>query len=130
MDYRDMIDLPHHVSKKRVQMPKSNRAAQFAPFAALTGFDGAIRETERLTENEIFLAEDGQSQLNEKLLKLRQQMDQQPQVKLTCFQRDLFKSGGSYISVTGCVKHIDEANRAIFLTDGERIPFGCIYDIE
>ena len=125
-----MIDLPHYVSAKRVQMPKKNRAAQFAPFAALTGYDGVIRETARLTQHEITLAEDGQAQLNEKLVKLLEQIDRQPRVRLKCFQRDLYKAGGSYIYITGCVKRIDTAGHALFLSDGERIPFGCIYDIE
>lgn len=128
--YSDIIGLSRPVSGKRVRMPKLTRAAQFAPFAALTGYDGVIRETERLTESEITLAEDGEEQLNEKLMKLRERIDQQPQVRLKCFQQDLYKSGGNYIYITGCVRRIDTAGRALFLSDGERIPFGCIYDIE
>ena len=129
-DYRDIIGLPRPVSEKRVRMPKLTRAAQFAPFAALTGYDGVIRETERLTESEIILAEDGQAQLNEKLVKLKARLHERPQVRLKCFQRDLYKSGGSYIYITGCVKRIDTAGHALYLSDGERIPFSCIYDIE
>ena len=71
-----------------------------------------------------------EAQLNEKLVKLREQIAHQPQVKLKCFQQDMFKPGGNYITVIGRVKRIDEVGRAIILTDGERIPFGCIYDIE
>ena len=118
--YDDIIGLEHPVSKKRVQMPKLTRAAQFAPFAALTGYEGVIRETERLTESEIELAEGSIEQLDKKLRK----------VTFKCFQRDLYKQGGSYGYITGRVKRMDEAGRGILLTDGSRIPLSCIYDIK
>ena len=128
--YDDIIGLEHPVSKKRVQMPKLTRAAQFAPFAALTGYEGVIRETERLTESEIELAEGSIEQLDKKLRKIFVQIDQHPEVTFKCFQRDLYKQGGSYVYITGRVKRMDEAGRGILLTDGSRIPLSCIYDIK
>jgi len=128
--YDDIIGLSRPVSEKRVRMSRLTRAAQFAPFAALTGYEGVIRETERLTETEIEMMEGAQEQLNEKLLQIRNRIDTQPTVRLKCFQRDLYKSGGSYITVTGRVKRIDEAGHTLYMTDGEKIPFGCIFGIE
>lgn len=128
--YDDIIGLPRHVSPKRVQMSKENRAAQFSPFAALTGYDGVIRETARLTEAEIELEEWGMEQLNEKLLQILARIGEKPQVTLRCFQQDLYKDGGSYVYVTGRVKHYDHCEHALLLTDGNRIPISCIYGIE
>lgn len=128
--YDDIIHLPHHVSKTRPPMPVAERAAQFSPFAALTGHGAAIKETERLTDRRIELDENYKSILNEKLQMIAEVVIQKPVVRLIYFQPDKKKEGGSYIEVTGNVKRIDECEGCIVMTDGQRIPLVQIYDIE
>lgn len=128
--YDDIIHLPHYISQKRTRMPNYDRAAQFSPFAALTGYDGVIRETARLTEGEIELDEGGMALLNEKLLTILERIDEKPPVTLKCFQPDIYKDGGSYVYITGRVKRIDDCAHALLLTDGRSIPMDRIYAIE
>ena len=127
--YADILDHPRHISAKRAQMPRETRAAQFSPFAALTGYDGVIRETARLTEQEVELAEEGMAQLNGKLLELMARIGEQPQATFRCFRQDRYKAGGNYVHITGCVRRIDTASHRIHLTDGTEIPMDCVYDI-
>jgi hypothetical protein len=98
-------------------MPLADRAAQFAPFAALSGHDAAIRETARLTDQEIDLGEDQMALLNEKLRVLIDCIDQHPEVSITYFVPDLRKTGGAYVTVKGRFQKIDEFTRAIVLDD-------------
>lgn len=128
--YDDIIDLPHHVSPKRSRMPNCDRAAQFAPFAALTGYEGVIRETARLTDARIELDEGGKVLLDEKLRRILERIDSQPQVTLTCFQPDQRKLGGAYVTVSGWVKKLDSYTQSVVLTDGTVIPIDRIYGIE
>ena len=128
--FDDIIHLPHHVSKTRPPMPIADRAAQFSPFAALTGHGEAIKETERLTDRRIELDENYKSILNEKLQMIAEAVHQKPVVRLIYFQPDKKKEGGSYIEVTGNMKRIDECEGCIVMTDGQRIPLVQIYDIE
>lgn len=93
--YREIIDLPHHVSKTRPQMPMSDRAAQFAPFAALTGYDAAIKETGRLTDERIELDEEALTALDMKYQLLMDALDDKPEVTITYFQPDERKAGGN-----------------------------------
>ena len=102
--YADIINLPHHVSKTRPQMPIADRAAQFSPFAALTGYDSAIEETGRLTDSFIELDESRKAVLNEKLQSMLKNIKEQPEVAITYFQPDEKKNGGSYINISGVVK--------------------------
>lgn len=125
--YDDIINCPHHVSEKRAPMPIANRAAQFSPFAALTGYDAAIEETGRLTEGWIDLDESSVEALNEKLLRIRQAMDAGPEVTVVYFRPDERKSGGAYISVTGVVKKLDSVDQSLLLEDGTLIFFENIY---
>lgn len=125
--YDDIINCPHHVSEKRAPMPMANRAAQFSPFAALTGYDAAIEETGRLTEGWIDLDESSVEALNEKLLRIRQAMDAGPEVTVVYFRPDERKSGGAYISVTGVVKKLDSVDQSLLLEDGTLIFFENIY---
>ncbi len=119
--YEDIINLPHHVSEKHPQMPLSDRAAQFAPFAALTGHDAAIAETARLTSERIDLGDDAKTELDIKLNYLRDFVSFKPEISVTYFKPDSRKSGGSYLTVTGQLKNIDDIERIISLTGGINI---------
>lgn len=127
--YDDIIHLPHHVSERRAPMSMTDRAAQFSPFAALTGYDATIQETGRLTDARIELDEGGKALLDEKLRRIASMLDTQPTVTLTCFRPDERKTGGAYIQVTGRVKKIDPYEQALVLTDKTAIPIDEIYDI-
>lgn len=128
--YEDIIDLPHHVSAVRPRMPMSDRAAQFSPFAALTGYEAVIREAGRLTQARIELDECGKALLDGKLHLLLAHLDERPEVTLTYFQPDEKKAGGAYIQVAGRVRKIDAYARTVVLTDGTAVPLRQIYDIE
>lgn len=124
--YEDIIHLPHHVSRTRPQMPMSDRAAQFSPFAALTGYDDAIRETGRLTDERIELGEEEKAVLDRKQQYLTDIIADQPEIVVTYFVPDEKKTGGAYITATGALKRIDAVERVLILTDGKRI---CLDDI-
>ncbi len=127
--YHDIIALPHPVSRRRSRMTNGDRAAQFSPFAALTGFDDTIEEAGRLTDSRIELDEGEQLVLNEKLQELLAVIDTRPRVTLTHFVYDQKKAGGAYVRTTGCVKKIDPVYQVILLTDGRSIPISEIVDI-
>ncbi len=128
--YDDIIHLPHHVSKTRPQMSLEDRAAQFSPFAALTGYDAAILETGRLTEDKLELGEETQAILDRKQRYLAEIIDTKPEITVTYFVPDEKKSGGAYSTVTGFLKRIDEYERVLMLTDGRKIQLDAILDIE
>lgn len=128
--YEDIINLPHHVSKTRPQMSMLDRAAQFSPFAALTGYDDAIKETGRLTDEKIEMDEDRKAALDMKQAYLIEMIDEQPEISITYFLPDTKKSGGAYVTVTGNLKRFDEYERLLILTDGKKIPMDDIADIE
>lgn len=128
--YDDIIHLSRPVSKKRSPMSNFDRAAQFSPFAALTGYDAVIAETGRLTDTRIELDEGGKALLDEKLQTIREHLEEHPAVKLTVFCPDSRKSGGAYDTITGNVKKIDPVARILVLTGGEVIPIDRIYGIE
>ena len=127
--YDEIMGLLHHVSKTRPQMPMSDRAAQFAPFAALTGYDSAIKETGRLTDERIELDEEALTALDRKYQLLMDTLDDAPEVTITYFQPDERKAGGQYVSATGTVKKVDTFGRRILLQDGTRIPLDSIFDL-
>lgn len=120
--YDDMIGLPHHVSGKRPRMSMAGRAAQFSPFAALTGYDAAIREAARLTDRKIELSEDSRAALDRKQQFLRENLAQCPAVEVTYFVPDSRKEGGAYVTAAGRVKKLDEHRRRMIFTDGTEIP--------
>ena len=128
--YDDIIQLPHYVSKTHPQMPVSDRAAQFAPFAALTGHDAAIREMARLTEEKVELDENAKMIIDEKLRFVQETLSDRPKVTVTYFKPDEKKAGGKYITVSGSVRKIDMYKRLIIMMDDISIPFEDIYDIE
>ena len=128
--YNEIMGLPHHVSKTRPQMPMSDRAAQFAPFAALTGYDAAIKETGRLTDERIELDVEALSALDMKYQLLMEALDEAPEVTITYFQPDERKAGGKYVSAVGAVKKIDDFERRITMRDGTRIPMDDVLSID
>lgn len=128
--YDEIMGLPHHVSRTRPQMPMSDRAAQFAPFAALTGYDSAIKETGRLTDEKIELDEEALTTLDMKYQFLMNALDDEPEVTITYFQPDERKAGGKYVSATGAVKKFDDFERLITMQDGTRIPMDDVLSID
>lgn len=131
--YDDIIDLPHFVSKKYPQMSIRDRAAQFSPFAALTGYDAEIKEATRLTDKRIELDEDVLDKLNERLYILWKVLDDgsvDPEVRITYFEKDLRKDGGRYITLSGRVKKIHEYRNVVIFEDGTEIPVHDIIDID
>ena len=128
--YEDIINLPHHVSETRPQMPIADRAAQFSPFAALTGYDAAIKEAERLTEERIELDEYIKDALNDKLQIIADRIKEHPEIAITDFQLDAKKSGGTYVTAIGTAKKIDEYERVVTMDDGTVIPIDEIISID
>lgn len=128
--YDDIIDLPHHVSKTRPQMPAEDRAAQFAPFAALTGHGEAVKETSRVTERRIEMDEDLKSVLDRKLWTIRRQLASRPFISVIYFVPDSQKAGGVYKKAAGHVKRLDEYKGVMFFDDGNQIPIAEIIELE
>lgn len=129
-EYDDIIHLPHHVSPHHRPMSMQNRAAQFAPFAALTGHDAALRETARLTDAEVELVEDSRLLLDRRMEMLRAVIPDCPIVTITYFKPDSRKAGGSYVSVTGSIAKIDDYAHLLTMTDGSVIPLSTIVAID
>lgn len=128
--YDDIINLPHHVSRTRPQMPQADRAAQFAPFSALVGYGAALVETARLTDRRIELEEDDRAALDRKQQELLERIGERPEVAITWFVPDARKDGGQYITTVGRLKRIDEVRRVMVLVDRTEIPLNDIFDIE
>ena len=128
--YEDIIHLPHHISSKRPRMSAVDRAAQFSPFAALVGYDAAIQETGRLTTEKIELTEEEKSFLDQKQKILLERIAEHPEITVTYFLPDDRKTGGSYTTVTGNLKRIDDISHVILLTDGTGISIDDILKIE
>lgn len=128
--YEDIVDLPHHVSKKHPQPTMADRAARFAPFAAITGYEEMVLEEARITDDRIELDENSKVALNEKLNMILEFIDDQPEVSITYFEPDKKKAGGAYITVTGTVKRIDEYEHLVIMTDGKKINIDDIYNLQ
>ncbi len=128
--YDDILHLPHPTSKKHPRMPISDRAAQFSPFAALSGHGAAIAETARLTDEKMELDEDTKAELDQKQAVLLEHIAEQPEVTVTWFQPDARKDGGAYVTVTGRLKKIDEVERTLTLLDGTRISLADVVELE
>ena len=125
--YDDIIHLPYPQKPRR--MSNYNRAAQFSPFAALTGFEAAIAETARLTDQKVELDEGGKALLDEKLRLIEENILENPEIIVTYFKPDLRKFGGAYEQKTGRVKKLDAYQRAVVFTDGMTIPIDDISEI-
>lgn len=128
-DYKDIINNPHHTSKTRKRMSHSNRAAQFAPFAALTGYDASIYEAARITENRIELNDKEIDVLNMKLNFLKEHIKEQPEIKVTYFLPDTKKDGGAYVEYSGTIRNIDETQKIIITSDRTKIAIEMILDL-
>ena len=125
--YEDIVNLPPHISKKHPQPSMMDRAARFAPFAAITGYEEMVLEEARVTEERVDLDEGALSLLNEKLNMIREFLDEEPEVTITYFEPDKKKSGGAYVNITGIVKRIDEYEHFVIMTDGKKIRIEDIY---
>lgn len=119
--YDDIINLPHHVSAVRPQMSMHDRAAQFSPFAALTGYDDAVEETARLTDEQSELSEDARNILDEQLRMIADRIDELPEAEVTYFLPDGLKEGGEYVTTDGRIRRIDEYEMELVFVDGRRI---------
>ncbi len=128
--YEDIIHLPYPRPTRRPRMSREDRGAQFSPFAALTGFEGAILEAGRLTQSPMEMGPDGLAMLDEKLQQLYQARSSHPEILVTYFRPDEYKSGGAYITAAGRLCRMDVQVQALWLEDGTEIPFFRIYDIQ
>ncbi len=128
--YEDIIRLPNHRSKKYPPMPRRDRAAQFSPFAALTGYEKAIEETARLTYQKPNLTEELKAKLNAKLLIIEEYLDLKPEITITFYVADERKSGGSYVSEKGKVKKIEPLAGSLTMHNKTLIPLEDIISIE
>ena len=127
--YDDIIDLPHFVSKNRKQMSCYDRAAQFAPFDALEGFDEEMKETARTTDNEVILGESELQLLDHKFQILFEHFKEIGEIEITYFEPDLYKDGGMYVDKKIRVKRIDLSNRVIVSSENEKFGLDYISDI-
>ena len=128
--YDAILHLPHHVSPRRTPMARENRAAQFAPFAALDGYEACVTEAARLTDPYAEPDEEALALLNCQLHALLAMGREQPEITLTLFEPDLKKAGGAYLSVTGRIRRVDEVAREVILANGSTLPMNRICRIE
>ena len=128
-EYDDIINLPHHVSRKHPQMSIHDRAAQFAPFAALTGHGEAIAETARLTDRKIELDDYEKMKLDEKLLILQEHIMEMPEISVTYFCPDEKKEGGKYVPITKALRKINDMERTLLMEDGMQIRIEDILEV-
>ena len=127
--YDDIICLSRPRSERHLPMPLADRAAQFAPFAALVGYEGAVREEGRRTEEFVFLEEDEKAVLDAALRELCARLKERPEVTVTYFEKDMFKSGGTYLRKTGVVRKLDDVGRAILFEDGTLVELGMLRSV-
>lgn len=128
--YGDILNLPHHTSAKHPRMTAIERAAQFSPFAALTGYDAATKETARVTERRVELDASEKERLNHRLQLLIANRTASPQASITYFVPDLYKEGGAYRTVNGVVRRLDSYERKIIFYDGTKIALDAVVQIE
>lgn len=126
---QELLEMERPVSAHHAPMRRCDRAAQFAPFAALSGFDETVQEAGRLTQAQIELAENEREALNDALVRLAARLPEQPEVRLTYFQPDAKKSGGTYRTILTRVRRLDANAQVLVLTDGTRIPFDALLSI-
>lgn len=128
--YDDIIHLSHHVSKTRPHMAVIDRAAQFSPFAALTGYDASVKETARLTDERIELDEYMKDALSHRLQIIEERLEEYPEIAITYFQPDAKKNGGSYVTASSTIKKLDRHKRVVAMTCGTLIPIDEIIRID
>ena len=129
-EYSDIIDLPHHVSPNRRRMSNIERGAQFSPFAALTGYEAAVSEAGRITDEKRELSDDMKTVIDIRLQFICEHISDTPYVSITYFLPDKRKEGGEYVSVKGFVKQVDGYERCIVLSDGKKIPIESVREID
>ena len=127
--YDDILRTPWPQPGTRARMAVEDRAAQFAPFAALTGYEAVLQEAARLTQHPVYLTEESLDALNAQLRKARERLDTQPQITMTVYYEDRVKEGGRFETVVGRLKKIDLYQGGLILTDGREIPFFRICDL-
>ena len=127
--YDDIIDHPHHVSKTHPQQAMDKRAAQFSPFAALTGYDDAVEETARYTDAKLELEEEDIAKINAVHVSLQKRIKECPMVHIEYFVPDPLKKGGKYVSEDATVRKIDDYNKHLILTSGKAVPFEDVFTI-
>ena len=128
--YDDILSLPHPVSALHPPMPRRDRAAQFAPYSALTGLGAAITETARLTDARVEAADGLNTALDAALRRLRDRIREEPEVSVTCFRPDETKPGGTYVTLIGRARKLDEFRQTLTLTDGASIRFENILTLD
>ena len=128
--YEDIVNLPRPISKKHPEPPLSERAARFAPFAAITGYEEMVLEEARVTEEKIELDECALILLDKKLNVLQNHLSQSPEITITYFIPDKKKNGGAYRKITGSVKRIDSYKKLLIMNDDEKIQIEDIYKLE
>lgn len=129
-NYDDIIDLPHYVSKKRPQMSRRDRAAQFSPFAALTGYEDAVEETARLTDSRLVLTDEQAARLDAAMNIILENIGDSPEISVKFFVKDKLKSGGKYETHRGKIRTFNEYEKKLIFRDGAEIPLNDIYDIK
>ena len=128
-NYDDIINLPRHVSDKHPHMSIHDRAAQFAPFAALTGHSEAVSETARYVDEKIDLGEDAIKEIQDALNYIQEHISQSPQVTITYFVADGRKRGGRYVTETVCVKRVDDIEQTVYLDNHTAVKYENIYEL-
>ena len=128
-NYEDIINLPHHTSKKYPRMSLEARSAQFAPFAALTGYDEVLIETARLTNERIEIDDTIKVIIDSKLQIIKENIKEMPLITFMYFVPDTKKNGGKYVTITGNVKKIDEYRNVLVLDNKTEIPIDEIIDL-
>lgn len=128
--YEDIVNLPPHISKKHPQPTMLERAARFAPFAAITGYEEMVLEEARVTEERVELSEGAKATLNKKLSILKDNLSMSPEVTVTYFEPDQRKAGGAYLTCSGVIRRVDEHNHLIQMMNGKQILMDEIYELE
>ena len=128
--YKDIINLPHHVSQNHKPMDKINRAAQFAPFAALVGYEEAIKEKGRIVDKKIILTNEEKEKISNILSYINLNIKNEIKVSITYFIKDKVKDGGSYNIKEGIIRRIDEVNKEVIFKDKTKIKINDIYEIK
>ena len=128
--YDDIINLPHPTSSKHPRMTVENRAAQFSPFSALTGYDAIVEEAGRLTESRAELDEQRKAMLDAVLRQLQENISAEPEISIEYFVPDLLKFGGEYVRRTGRLRRIDPFEGSILFVDGLKVAIADLYEIE
>ncbi len=129
-NYDDIINLKHHVSLTHPRMSLNDRAAQFAPFSALTGYEESIKEVSRLTDKKKELSDDEKMIINDHLIQIQENIVKKNIYEITYFIKDEKKTGGKYLTINGIVKRIDDINKKIIMNDNKKIAFDDILSIK